>query len=191
MTQALDIYGSLDQARRCIDVWLEEEGRYLPDPLRQRAAALMARYFLHEQDVTDALMLSFLRHYSGLGAVDLDDISSVKMELKSVLDKSAHLETARLSRVRRKGGIFFGAGVAVTMLAFLLWHAATLKISREQQAQLRLMVEEVATVHKVSHASVWARIKGPLAVERYQDIPWWQYGAAREKLVAVMAGQEE
>ena len=58
MTQTLDIYGPINQAQRCLDAWLAEEGRSLPKTLKIRASALMARYFLHEDDVNDALMMS-------------------------------------------------------------------------------------------------------------------------------------
>src|SRR3989304_6846467 len=84
----LDIFAPLEQAAACLDIWLRQEKRRLTAGQKQRAAALIARYFHYEDEVTDQLMLSFLRHYSGRHDVDMEDPASVRMEIKAVLDKS-------------------------------------------------------------------------------------------------------
>ncbi len=183
MTQLINIYAPIAQAERCLDLWLAEEGRVLHPRLKSRAAALMARYFLHEDDVPDALMLSFLRHYSGFGEVDLDDPACIRQELQSVLDKSAHVAGAEGHRhvSVTKAAL---CGMIVTTVIFIGWNIMHKKITHDQQTALKNTVERIVAAEGVSHASVWAQAKREYGVARYQDIRWIDYGAVQEALSA-------
>ena len=89
---AFEMDAPLAQAARCLDLWLKEEGRDLSPRQRQKAAALIARYFFYEDCTTDALIMSFLRHYAGFRAIDMEDPASVRQALKTVLDQSVIAE---------------------------------------------------------------------------------------------------
>lgn len=169
--KAWDIRAPIEQAARCLDLWLKEEERAMPERWRQRTAALLARYFQHEDDVTDQLMLSFLRHYSGWREIDLEDPSSVRMEIKTLLDKSAPKPAQPLNVL-----IAVTAAVVMTVLCFCGWEMSRMKLSPAQQADLKLRIERIVRQNKgVTHAEVWSGIKKPMAVRRYQDISYWDY----------------
>ncbi len=123
--QKLDISGPIKQAERCLDQWLKEENRSLPAAERQRVAALVARYFYHEDEVTDQLILSFLRHYSNGNVLDMEDPASVRMEIKSVLDQSRVRQSVPILRVAV--GLSFVALVAAGAYG---WNAAHEPITR-------------------------------------------------------------
>lgn len=170
----LDILGPMEQARRCLDAWLREEGRRLSHDQRQRAAALMARYFLHEEDVTDELMMSFLRHYSGKGAVDMEDPTSVRMEIKAVLDKS-------VARAPHRYGRWIAGGVICA--AIVAWGVTHRPITREQQAELKELVHQVDVLdEQKTSAAIWNSVKNPLGVRRYDDMTWLDYHRSRAVL---------
>ncbi|MBI1215889.1 MAG: hypothetical protein GC185_08735 [Alphaproteobacteria bacterium] len=180
----MDIYGPLERAGRCLDIWLKEEGRQLEPLQRQRAAALMARYFHYEDEVTDELMLSFLRHYSGRREVDMEDPTSVRMELKSVLDAAS--SAARPSRALHIMAVTLGLCLLLT-LSGAGWALAHAKITPAQQAQLKELVAKVAEHEKAkgtSTAAVWAQVKHPLHLRRYQDMSWWDYRGVKKDLQA-------
>lgn len=164
----------LAQARRCLDLWLREEGRRMPARQRQRAAALIARYFANEDAASDALILSFLRHYSGFGAVDLDDPLAVRQELKTTLDRStaSAAHSRRLLWLSSASGLVFVAAV----LAVLWLSQQTLTLAEQQS--LRRAVAARAVVAGVAPATVWSAIKRELDVNRYQDIRRWDHDAA-------------
>ena len=175
----LNIRGPLEQAERCLELWLKEERRLLTEKQHQRVTALMARYFHHDEQVTDQLMLSFLRHYSGRSVVDLEDPTSVRMEIKAVLDKS---------RERQSGG---GKRLAVQMSVFVIalsglygWNFTHQKISRAQQAELKSLVRQIDKLDpQMTSAAIWNTVKAPLQIRRYEDMTWWDYRQGREMLV--------
>lgn len=179
LTQGLDIYGPIERARRCLDSWLKEESRHLPEMRRRRVAALMARYFHYESDVNDQLMFSFLRHYGGHREIDMDDPSSVRMEIKELLDTSVPCSESFLARTLRAAAI-------VSMVAFpayFVWDAAQWKITPEQQATLKAQVEKIVTLDAgVTSARVWSKVKKPLEIRSYHHISYWHYDDAREML---------
>lgn len=183
LEQALDFAAPITRARRCLARWLKEERRHLDAALQSRAAALIARYFLHEEGVNDALILSFLRHYSGKKEIDLEDPASVRMELKSVLDQAAPAARAAPSRWRAFAA---GAGIALALLA--AWALSTATITRGQQAELKSLVGEISASAGVPPAALWAEIKRPLGVSRYEDILWIHYPRARAVLEKKRAG---
>lgn len=176
LEKKLDIRGPLDQAERCLDVWLKEENRTLTKLQRRRVVALMARYFHYEDDVTDELMLSFLRHYSGRGTVDMEDPASVRLEIKAVLDRAEERKPLWLKE---------GWAVASVLTALLLlgWGFMHQKISREQQAELKALVHtvDVLDTEKTS-AAIWKTVKAPMKVRRYEDMTWWDYRRSRALL---------
>lgn len=165
----------LSRAQRCLDQWLREEDRHLSPRQRQRAAALIARYFEHEDDADDALILSFLRHYGGMGLVDLDDPQAVRLELKTVLDRSISTP-ARHSRLRLWVSVATGMVTMAVVLVTLYLSQQTL--SPAQQAELRMVVAETAAARSVAPATVWAGIKRDIGVTRYQDIRRWDFTRA-------------
>lgn len=169
----LDIFGPLKQAERCLEQWLRQEKRTLTANQKQRAAALMARYFLHEEDVTDQLILSFLNHYAGKNTLDADDPTSVRMEIKAVLDQSRAYEPE--SSVQ-KLLTFVMAALILVAAGTGGWEIVHKKISKEQQAELKSLVRQIAALDQAaSPAAVWSDIKTPLQVRSYQDISWWHY----------------
>lgn len=147
---------------------------------RQRAAGLIARYFEHEDMVSDKLILSFLHHYSGMGAVDLEDPQAVRLELKAVLDRSATAAVpAHNSRLRLLVAVATGMLAMASVLAVLYLSQQTLT-QKEQQA-LRDAVAVRAEVLGVSPATIWADIKRDAGVTRYQDIRRWDFTRAMER----------
>src|SRR3972149_11504916 len=137
----LDIFAPLEQAARCLDIWLRQEKRRLTAGQKQRAAALIARYFHHEDEVTDQLMLSFLRHYSGAHDGDMEDPTSVRMEIKAVLDKSQMYDPAAHGKKRILAAFFFG--VIIMAVGLGAWEIVHKKITKEQQAELKALVRQV------------------------------------------------
>ncbi len=183
-TKSCDIYGPIEQARRCLDIWLREEGRLLPQVQKERAAALMARDFYHEDDAPDQLMLSFLRHYSGRFEIDMEDPTSVRMEIKALLDKSSFAPVAvpaPAASFGRHALMAAGVGVVLTILAFFFWALAHKKITTAQQAELKGLVVQIVKLNPaLSHSAIWSKIKAPLDVRSYEDISYWDYREARQ-----------
>ena len=177
-----DIYAPLMQAQRCLDQWLSEEDRALPPRLHARASALMARYFQYEDRVSDQLMLSFLRHYSGLGEVDLEDPQSVRLELKTVLDKSIYIDPISDLKFRQKMPVLLMMCTMLLSVGIVVWMLLQKPITFAQQNELRATVARIADEKDISHAAVWSLVKKPLGVTRYQDINWYQYGRAQRLL---------
>lgn len=176
---AFDIVGPIAQARRCLDRWLEEEDRDMPERQRQRAAALMARYFLHEDEVSDGLLLSFLRHYAGYRAVDMDDPAALRLEIKAALDQSAPRQGYP---PRWKSAAF---AVLVTVLFFVGGDLTGKKLSLWQRADLKARVEKIVSREQgLAPVTVWAQVRKSFDVPRYEDISYWDYPAAREMLEA-------
>jgi hypothetical protein len=177
----LDIFAPLRQAERCLEIWLRSENRSLTKKQKQRTAALMARYFHHEDEVTDQLMLSFLRHYSGEHEVDMEDPTSVRMEIKAVLDKSQLHDQAAHGKKRILAA--FAGGVMIVAVSVGAWEISHKTISKEQQAELKALVHQIAALDQgATHAALWAEIKQPLQVRSYQDITWWDYRQSRQRL---------
>ncbi len=178
-----NIRAPLEQAERCLVQWLKEERRALPVAERRRAAGLMARYFYHEEDVTDQLMLSFLRHYSNGNVLDMEDPASVRMEIKSVLDQS---QTCASASGRWRMTLLFI--VFIMSLAGLIGlDIAGSPINDSEQADLKTLVHEVvAHDPRLSSMKVWDMIKRPLHIRRYADMDRWEYLQSRlmlEKLL--------
>lgn len=183
---AFDVFGPIEQSRRCLDLWLKEEKRQMSELQRQRTAALMARYFLHEDQVTDRLLLSFLRHYSGRREIDTDDPVCVREEIKSLLDQSRP-DGGIAPSAWRKTTAGFLLGIFIAASSTLAWHYAHKKITQEQQAELKALVDDIALRNAATHASVWTRVKAPLGVRSYRDISWWDYDESREKVQRIKA----
>lgn len=174
----LDLRGPLEQAERCLGQWLKEEKRTLPAAERKRVAALMARYFYHEDEVTDQLMMSFLRHYSNGNALDMEDPTSVRMEIKSVLDQSRVRDTAPFVR---KGMAV--AAVIVLLAGMYGWTVTQRPITRAEQADLKKLVHEVVAHNAgATTDAVWNAVKKPLHIRRYQDMDQWQYWRSKSML---------
>lgn len=177
-----EIEAPLAQAKRCLDQWLREEGRTLPPRLRNRAAALMARYFLNEAQMNDALMLSFLRHYSGFGEVDFDDPGAIRRALAAVLDKTAHAGAGGASIPPHRAMQITAIAACLTSIIWLGWNAWHMTITPAQQALLRMAVDRRAASEHLPHATVWADLKRDYNVRRYQEIRRYDYNAALKKL---------
>jgi len=175
----LNLFAPIEQAQRCLDTWLKEEGRVLNKATKKRAAALMARYFQHEDEVGDEIMMSFLRHYSGKQVMDIEDPTSVRLEIKTLLDRSR----AREESGARTAVFSFAIGVLLVLLALGGWHYSQKTITVAQQEELKTLVRQITELEKnASAASVWAEIKSPLGVKKYQDIRWRDYGQSRDHL---------
>ena len=167
----------LTQAARCLDAWLAEENRSMTARQKQRATALIARYFENEDDTSDQLILSFLRHYAGMGVVDLEDPQAVRMELKAVLDRSVIvLPHAQASRLRLMVAACTGMIAMAAVLVVLYLSQQTLTIAEQQE--LRAIVAQQSEIREVSTATIWAEIKRDLGVARYQDIRRWDFSRA-------------
>ncbi len=186
LVNSCDIYGPIEQATRCLDRWLTEENRFMPLRHKERVAALMARYFHVEDAVTDDLMLSFLRHYSGLREIDIEDPQSVRLEIKALLDQSqVQVPGAGIS-----GYVFitralmaFAGGVLITVLLVLSWQLENKKITDAQKATLQDKVREIVRLHPDIHpATVWADVKRPMKVARVEDISYWDFDESLEIL---------
>ncbi|MCE9507783.1 MAG: hypothetical protein K8R48_05625 [Alphaproteobacteria bacterium] len=177
----LAILAPIEQASRCLETWLKSEKRFLTARQKQRAAALMARYFHHEDEVTDQLMLSFLNHYSGQQEVDMEDPTSVRMEIKAVLDKSQLYDHAGGGGKRRLATL--AIAVMVMVLPLMAWGVSHQKINKEQQAELKAMVQRIVELDPyATHAALWAEVKQPLGIRSYQDITQWDYWQSRKRL---------
>lgn len=181
-TAVFDMDAPLAQAARCLDTWLAEEGRTLPSRQRHKAAALIARYFLHEDCVTDALIMSFLRHYAGFRAIDMEDPASVRQALKTVLDQSVITEPLPPASFSSRGYVWAAAVFLCLFLAALYFRPAITPsvINPQQQSALKWRVEKITRLQgDVSHAAVWAAVKEPFAVRSYKHLTASDYPAAK------------
>lgn len=177
----LDIFGPIDQAPRCLETWLEEENRYLPEKQKQRAAALMARYFYHEEQVTDQLMLSFLRHYSGQQVLDMEDPTSVRMEIKTVLDQSN--VQPPLSENKKRMITAFVVGSMMTAFSLGAWTVCHQQIDKDRQMELKALVHRIVELDQsITHSGVWAEVKAPLQIKSYQEMDWIDYYKTKKNL---------
>lgn len=168
----------LRQSSRCLNIWMKESGRHLSHRDRRRVAGLMARYFHYEDQVTDQLMLSFLRHYAGQREIDMEDPASVRLEIKTILDRA----TAR-PQLAHPAVFALCVVLVVSMTSYFLWDLSRMTVTPDQQAALKMRVEKVSALqHDVSRTAVWARVKKPFNASRYEDISYWDYGAARKML---------
>lgn len=168
----------LAQAARCLDLWLREEGRHLSPRQHQRAAALIARYFAHEEDANDQLILSFLRHYSGFSAVDLDDPQAVRLELKAALDRAVVKPAARDWRPWLSAITGVIATIAILGTVYLSQQTLTVL----EQENLRKAVAQKASETAVPAAAVWSEVKRATGVRRYADIRRWDRAKAEEAI---------
>ncbi|MBU6475854.1 MAG: hypothetical protein KGQ70_07790 [Alphaproteobacteria bacterium] len=176
LERKLDIRGPLEQAERCLGQWLKEEKRALPPAERKRAAGLMARYFYHEEEVTDELMLSFLRHYSCGKVLDMEDPASVRMEIKSVLDQS------EAQKGRARGSVMMAALAALFFFLYG-WTFAHRPVTPAEQADLKALVRDtVSRDSSLTIAAVWDTVKKPLHLRRYADMDQWQYWWSKSML---------
>ncbi|MDD9900625.1 MAG: hypothetical protein OXT65_06565 [Alphaproteobacteria bacterium] len=169
----INIGAPLAQATRCLHMWLEEEGRCLPYAKRRRAAVLIARYFMYEDDTTDELILSFLRHYSGRRVSDMDNPTTVRLEIKSILDQSDAIAPWRKTRK----WMVAGAMVVFLLLSMSGWMVRPM--THAEQEELKGLVRQVVDRSHVAPVTVWAEVKRPLNVHRYQDMTWLQYRKSR------------
>ncbi len=177
-----DMQAPLAQATRCLNVWLKEEERRLPPKQRQKAAALIARYFLYEDCVTDALILSFLRHYAGFHAIDMEDPASVRQALKTVLDQSVIAEPLPSPFFLSPTYVRAAAVFLCLLMAVLYFRPAPAAemISPMQQSALKQQVKKITALEAdVSPAAVWAAVKQPFAVRSYKQLTTTDYAAAK------------
>lgn len=173
--QKLALTEPLAQAARCVDLWLEEENRTLPPPQKQRVVALIARYFHCEEDLTDALILSFLRHYSGRQNIDLEDPTSVRMQIKTLLDQTETKPAPR--RIHVTAAFIFG----ILLSGMVSLHH--FKIGNAQQTELKTLIQRIADADgHITHAALWAETKKPLGIRSYKDMSYWNYLKARRDL---------
>lgn len=171
------------QARRCLDIWLAEESRHLPERQRRRAAGLMARYFLYEDNVTDELLMSFLRHYAGFRVIDMEDPASVRTELKAVLDSSVVWEPSPLSIFSARHYFLAAAVFGCLLLGTLLWLRPSPPISVVQERELKMRVEKLTTLDpSLRPVTIWARVRAPFGVSRYRELTHEQYDDAKAML---------
>lgn len=172
------IFQPLRQSARCLDLWMRESGRHLPRRERRRVAGLMARYFHYEEQVTDQLLLSFLRHYAGQREIDMEDPTSVRLEIKSILDRA----TAR-PEVMPTAVFVTVMAVIFSLMSYCVWDLSKLTLTAAQQDMLKAKVEKIVKLdHSLSRAAVWARVKKPLDASRYEDISYWDFRAADRML---------
>lgn len=193
-TVVFDMEAPLAQAARCLEAWLEEEGRCLPPRQRQKAAALIARYFLYEDCVTDALIMSFLRHYAGFRAIDMDDPAAVRQALKTVLDQSQVAEPLSPPSFSSRAYVWAAAVFLCLFLGALYFRPAPvyMTITPVQQSALKQRVAQITRLDgTVSHAAVWAAVKQPFAVRSYKHLPAADYAAALSFLDAWIARLEQ
>ena len=175
----------LDQAERCLQLWLREENKTLPKAEQKRLAALLARYFLYEDDKSDAVMLSFLRHYSGKNDINLDDPGSLRHEMKTILDRGLTEDKKRP----------YSAILLALCFLFLLYSSLlpvmSKKITDAQASILKQQVDHIAETSSLnlSHAAIWAQVKKELNVRRYEDISYWDYDQAQDVLTALQHPQ--
>lgn len=149
---------------------------------RHKAAALIARYFLHEDCVTDALIMSFLRHYAGFRAIDMEDPASVRHALKTVLDQSVIAEPLPPPSFSSRGYVWAAAVFLCLFVAALYFRPAVglFAINPQQQSALKLRVERITDLQDdISHAAVWAAVKEPFAVRSYKHLTVSDYQAAK------------
>lgn len=188
-----DVESPLAQAGRCLDLWLGEESLFLDPRHRKRTAALIARYFHNEEVLSDQLILSFLRHFSGFGEVDLDDAGAVRREigrlLKTALPRPGTRGLAEKDSVGNVGIYVSALILGGLMIAWgAVGYAAGQPVTLAEVTELRLLVARVVDVEKahgmttVSHQKVWSELKKPLAVSRYQDMSRADYRASRRLL---------
>ena len=145
-----------------------------------RATALIARYFEHEEDVHDALILSFLRHYSGFSTVDLDDPQAVRFELKAVLDRATTSPPQGYLRL----WVVAVTGIVATATILTVAYLSQQTLTMAHQQTLRQAVSARAQAEGVAAAGIWAVVKREQGVTRYQDIRRWDYDEALARVRA-------
>lgn len=185
----------LAQAARCLDLWLAEEKLSLDPRKKRRVAALIARYFYNEDILTDQLIMSFLRHYSGWHDVDMEDVGAVRQEIKRVLDETEPVPghvNSNAGEEKNRAAFFYI--VALLLGAAMIFTGVGLStqdvpVTRAEQEQLRLLVDHVVDLEKqahgvnISHQKVWSEIKKPLTVRSYQDMGRKDYEESRARLL--------
>lgn len=178
MARSLGIFQPLKQADRCVDQWLRENGRAMSRRDRRRVAGLMARYFHYEEDVTDQLMLSFLRHYSGQREIDMEDPASVRLEIKAILDRAVTRPPFIPPAVTA-----LLLGMILSIAAFYSWDLSQMTVTPAQQQGLRERVEKIAAADgTLTHGAIWAQVKRPLNINRYDEMSYWDYSSAEKRL---------
>lgn len=147
---------------------------------RHRATALIARYFEHEDSVSDQLILSFLHHYSGMGVVDLEDPHAVRIELKTVLDRSvAIVSTENTGKLRLIAAACTGMLAMASVL--IVFYLSQQTLTMQEQQELRTAVAIQAEARGTSSVTIWTKVKRDLGVARYQDIRRWDFDRALKK----------
>jgi len=183
----------LIQAERCVDIWLSEAKMAIEPRQKRRAVALVARYFHGEENIKDALILSFLRHYSGWKDIDMEDMSAVSYEIKNVLDLAEPLDKQFEQKPYTHTplpalyalafcAIFFMACAVIYVMPFASKTPST-PISHQESLALRDLVHLVAVKRGEKHLTVWAELKAPLKIRSYLDMDQKQYQNSKNKLI--------
>lgn len=187
----LDFQSPLRRAERCLTQWLAAQKLGM-NPLRQRqACALITRYFYEEEGLDDAIIFNFLNRVAGQPAVDPDNIGDVENELRRLI--------AQAQKDAEKPPMRFYTGALaaiVLLLSVLTWQSLfhepriSTPLTYAQQEELKSLVDEVVRLERkingrnISHGAVWAEVKKPLSVRRYEDIPQSEFSARRAFLMA-------
>jgi len=187
----------LIQAERCVDIWLREEKMAIEPRQKRRVVALVARYFHGEENIKDALILSFLRHYSGWKDVDMEDMSAVSYEIKNVLDLAEPLDKPLDKQFEQNPymrtplpalyamafcAMFFMACAVIYVVPFAS-ETPSVSISHQESLALRDLVHLVAAKRGEKHLTVWAELKAPLKIRSYLDMDQKQYQSSKDKLI--------
>jgi hypothetical protein len=126
--------------------------------------------------------MSFLRHYAGFRAIDMEDPASVRQALKTVLDQSVIAEPLPspffLSRTYVRAAAVF---LCLLMAVFYFRPAPVAEmISPMQQSVLKQQVKKITALEAgVPPAAVWAAVKQPFAVRSYKQLTTTDYAAAK------------
>lgn len=182
----LDFQSPLRRAERCLTQWLAAQKLGM-NPLRQRqATALITRYFYEEEGLDDAIIFSFLNRIAGQPAVDPDNIGDVENELRRLIGQAQ--KDAEKPPLR-----FYTAALVAIVLLLSILTAQNLLTPRQvsapltsmQQAELKILVDDIVRLERtrnnrdITPHAVWAEVKKPLMVRRYEDIPQTEFAARK------------
>ena len=166
---------SFQQMERCLLLWLEKSELKMPKAYQKRAIALMMRYFEHEEDCSDQLVMSFLHHFGGLGYVEIDDIDAVKYALAETLKKTH--PSPQSMRFDYPLMLLVVSSFCLIAFVFVYFFFSADPITRQQAESLRDKTQTIVLKAQndcemnIRAQTLWDEIvKKPYALKSYLDL---------------------
>lgn len=185
-----DLQHLLHRVERCLTQWLAGQKLKMSPPCRRQAAALVARYFYEEEGLSDRIIFNFLNRISGHPAIDPDNMGDVENAVRRLIaraQKQAEKPPMRFFMVAMGLIVFLLLAMAAEIFSFS--PAFLSPLTSTQQAELKALVDEIVRLEReinnrdISHHAVWAEVKKPVLVRRYEDIPQSAFTARKAFLL--------